>query len=401
MNKIRVILILVFVTTTTILYVIPEIPEEAKNITLTKEEILAKIHEAQEKGKRMGSELYYQYLDIHSSGPAPPNFETNFYGRWRPTKYYVYNADISSEKAEQEFREASDFFFDDKELIYLDNVGDRYITNEVITNLKYVFEEILTEYWTDGISDGFMGTYGENPNSYSSLWLGCGAIYEHDRKYKMVMDIKGDFTYEQDGETYNPYEGTKIIKAGTVKSLTYEVFEIIDFDTLTTVAGWGCDWIEYKRVKDKGDIVEKANNERKIKQANTKGEGEYLKGNYKEAEKYFLQVIELDKENVRAFLNLSVTKLKQGEYREGGVYAKHAILYSKNDNDRAKGYYNLGLAYESLREEEYVYGSSKYSAFESYEKSYKLRKNKRVLEKINKLRKNKRVLEKIKKLERK
>ncbi len=75
------------------------------------------------------------------------------------------------------------------------------------------------------------------------------------------------------------------------------------------------------------------------------GEFAYQQGRLEEAVQFFLQAIQIQPNNPKAYLNIAIIKWRQGKFHEQAQFAAQSLLYNAND---ARAYNTLGLAQDRL-----------------------------------------------------
>lgn len=75
------------------------------------------------------------------------------------------------------------------------------------------------------------------------------------------------------------------------------------------------------------------------------GEFAYQQGRLEEAIQFFLQAIQIQPDNPKAYLNIAIVKWRQGKFHEQAQFAAQSLQY---DASNAKAYNTLGLAQDRL-----------------------------------------------------
>jgi tetratricopeptide (TPR) repeat protein len=75
------------------------------------------------------------------------------------------------------------------------------------------------------------------------------------------------------------------------------------------------------------------------------GEFAYQQGRLEEAVLFFLQAIQIQPDNAKAYLNIAIVKWRQGKFHEQAQFAAQSLQY---DSSNAKAYNTLGLAQDRL-----------------------------------------------------
>ncbi|GAB4196643.1 MAG: hypothetical protein OHK0057_22430 [Thermoflexibacter sp.] len=75
------------------------------------------------------------------------------------------------------------------------------------------------------------------------------------------------------------------------------------------------------------------------------GEFAYQQGRLEEAVQFFLQAIQMQPNNAKAYLNIAIVKWRQGKFHEQAQFAAQSLRY---DASNAKAYNTLGLAQDRL-----------------------------------------------------
>lgn len=75
------------------------------------------------------------------------------------------------------------------------------------------------------------------------------------------------------------------------------------------------------------------------------GEFAYQQGRLEEAVQFFLQAIQIQPDNAKAYLNIAIVKWRQGKFHEQAQFAAQSLRY---DASNAKTYNTLGLAQDRL-----------------------------------------------------
>jgi tetratricopeptide (TPR) repeat protein len=75
------------------------------------------------------------------------------------------------------------------------------------------------------------------------------------------------------------------------------------------------------------------------------GEFAYQQGRLEEAVQFFLQAIQIQPNNPKAYLNIAIVKWRQGKFHEQAQFALQSLLY---DTKNARAYNTLGLAQDRL-----------------------------------------------------
>lgn len=260
-------------------------------------------------------------------------------------------------------------------LLYIDDYAGENGYKESILSASIKRPEVINFLLHKGVSPNHQNVFGKTPLMYAVQYNQLDTV-------KHLLDSKADIntkTHIVDGWERCKYT----IKRHNVTALHYAVryssYELIDLliqsgaeiyaedsDDLTPL-----DWLTSDfAVNNNLSLKEKESLNKKLaisilmlkeaKKLNIKGEADYRSKEYNAAFEKFFKVAQIDKANVRALNNLSITALKVGKHGEAAKYAERVLRLSANDSELASAYYNYAKACEENRRERKIDGYLSY-----------------------------------------